>query len=67
MYSSTARLAEMGLVRVGEESGVRPCRRTSPISANRAVLEYMLRESVALPTDLALLAWLRLTGRQTIE
>jgi uncharacterized SAM-binding protein YcdF (DUF218 family) len=41
--------------------------RTSPISANRAVLEYMLRESVALPTDLALLAWLRLTGRQTIE
>jgi uncharacterized SAM-binding protein YcdF (DUF218 family) len=37
--------------------------RTSPISANRAVLEYMLRESVALPTDVALLLWLRLTGR----
>ena len=37
--------------------------RTSPISANRAVLEYMLRESVALPTDLALMLWLRLSGR----
>jgi uncharacterized SAM-binding protein YcdF (DUF218 family) len=38
--------------------------RTSPISANRAVLEYMLRESVALPTDLALMGWLRMSGRQ---
>lgn len=40
--------------------------RTSPISANRAVLEYMLRESIALPTDLALLVWLRMSGR-TLE
>jgi hypothetical protein len=40
--------------------------RTSPISANRAVLEYMLRESVALPTDLMLMLWLKLSGR-TIE
>ncbi len=38
--------------------------RTSPISANRAVLEYMLRESVALPTDLALMVWLRVSGRE---
>lgn len=38
--------------------------RTSPISANRAVLEYMLRESVALPTDLALLLWLKVSGRE---
>jgi uncharacterized SAM-binding protein YcdF (DUF218 family) len=38
--------------------------RTSPISANRAVLEYMLRESVALPTDLALMLWLKMTGRK---
>jgi uncharacterized SAM-binding protein YcdF (DUF218 family) len=38
--------------------------RTSPISANRAVLEYMLRESVALPTDLALMVWLQLSGRE---
>lgn len=37
--------------------------RTSPISANRAVLEYMLRESVALPTDLALMLWLKVSGR----
>lgn len=37
--------------------------RTSPISANRAVLEYMLRESVALPTDIALMVWLTMTGR----
>lgn len=37
--------------------------RTSPISANRAVLEYMLRESVALPTDLALMLWLKASGR----
>lgn len=37
--------------------------RTSPISANRAILEYMLRESVALPTDLALMLWLKVSGR----
>jgi uncharacterized SAM-binding protein YcdF (DUF218 family) len=37
--------------------------RTSPISANRAVLEYMLRESVALPTDLVLMLWLKVSGR----
>lgn len=41
--------------------------RTSPISANTVVLEYMLRESVALPTDLALMLWLRLTGRRVDE
>ena len=46
--------------------GLRPLpspTRTSPISANRAVaIEYMLRESLALPTDMALMLWLRLTG-----
>jgi uncharacterized SAM-binding protein YcdF (DUF218 family) len=36
--------------------------RTSPISANGAVLEYMLRESVAIPTDLVLQGWLTVTG-----
>ena len=41
--------------------------RTSPISANRAVLEYMLRESVALPTDVALLLWLKMTGRRLVD
>ena len=42
--------------------------RTSPISANRTVaIEYMLRESIALPTDVALLLWLRLTGRTVRE
>lgn len=41
--------------------------RTSPISANRAVLEYMLRESVALPADLGLMLWLTITGRGTVE
>lgn len=41
--------------------------RTSPISANRAILEYMLRESVALPTDLALMLWLKMTGRSVDE
>ena len=41
--------------------------RTSPISANRAVLEYMVRESIALPTDLALMFWLKLTGRQIVD
>lgn len=38
--------------------------RTSPINANRTVLEYMLRESVALPADLALMLWLKATGRR---
>ncbi|MBL0892385.1 MAG: YdcF family protein [Gemmatimonadaceae bacterium] len=50
--------------------GLRPLSsptRTSPISANTVVLEYMLRESVALPTDLALMLWLRLTGRRVDE
>jgi uncharacterized SAM-binding protein YcdF (DUF218 family) len=41
--------------------------RTSPISANRVVLEYMVRESVALPTDVALLLWLTLTDRRVVE
>ena len=39
--------------------------RTSPISANTAVaLEYMLRESIALPTDVAVLLWMHLTGHR---
>ena len=46
--------------------GLRPLpspTRTSPISANQAVaIEYMLRESLALPTDIALMFWLTLTG-----
>ena len=46
--------------------GLRPLpspTRTSPISANRAVaIEYMLRESIALPTDVVLMLWLALTG-----
>jgi len=46
--------------------GLRPLpspTRTSPISANRAMaIEYMLRESIALPTDVALMCWLALTG-----
>jgi uncharacterized SAM-binding protein YcdF (DUF218 family) len=40
--------------------------RTSPISTNPAVLEYMLRESIALPADLALMLWLKLTGARVI-
>ncbi len=37
--------------------------RTSPISANRSVaIEYILRESIALPTDMVFLLWLHLTG-----
>lgn len=37
--------------------------RTSPISANRSkALEYMIRESFALPADVAKLLWLYLTG-----
>ena len=47
--------------------GLRPLpspTQTSPISANRAVaIEYMLRESIALPTDVALMLWLSITGR----
>jgi uncharacterized SAM-binding protein YcdF (DUF218 family) len=40
--------------------------RTSPISANRSVaIEYILRESIALPTDIALLLWLHLTGHSS--
>jgi uncharacterized SAM-binding protein YcdF (DUF218 family) len=40
--------------------------RTSPISANRSVaLEYMLRESFALPADVLLLLWLHVTGHST--
>jgi hypothetical protein len=30
-------------------------------------VEYMLRESIALPTDVALLLWLRLTGQTVRE
>ncbi len=38
--------------------------RTSPISANRSLaLEYIVRESVAIPADVLLLLWLHLTGR----
>jgi uncharacterized SAM-binding protein YcdF (DUF218 family) len=37
--------------------------RTSPISANRSVaIEYILRESIALPADVALMLWERLRG-----
>ncbi|MEQ1692025.1 MAG: YdcF family protein [Gemmatimonas sp.] len=37
--------------------------RTSPISANRSIaLEYVLRESFALPADVAKLVWLYVTG-----
>ena len=36
--------------------------RTSPITANGTVLEYMLRESVAIPADLVLQGWLTVTG-----
>lgn len=36
--------------------------RTSPISASRAVLEYMVRESVAIPTDVALATITQVTG-----
>jgi len=40
--------------------------RTSPISANRAIAwEYVLRESFALPADVAKLCWLLLTGHST--
>jgi len=37
--------------------------RTSPISANQTVaIEYILRESVALPADVAIVLWKHLTG-----
>ena len=37
--------------------------RTSPISASRSIaLEYVLRESFALPADVLLLLWLHVTG-----
>ena len=37
--------------------------RTSPISANQTVaIEYILRESVALPADVAIMLWKHLTG-----
>ena len=40
--------------------------RTSPISDNRSLaLEYVLRESIALPTDLALELWLHVSGKRT--
>lgn len=46
--------------------GMRPMpspTRTSPISANRAIaIEYMLRESIALPADVALSCWRAITG-----
>jgi uncharacterized SAM-binding protein YcdF (DUF218 family) len=39
--------------------------RTSPISANPArAFEYMLRESIALPADVALTLWMKLTGKE---
>jgi uncharacterized SAM-binding protein YcdF (DUF218 family) len=38
--------------------------RTSPISFNQSVaIEYILRESVALPTDIVVMLWMHLTGR----
>lgn len=49
--------------------GMRPMpspTRTSPISANRAMaIEYMLRESIALPADVALSCWRAITGTST--
>jgi uncharacterized SAM-binding protein YcdF (DUF218 family) len=40
--------------------------RTSPISANRSVaLEYVVRESFALPADVVKLLWLYLVGHST--
>lgn len=45
--------------------GMRPMpspTQTSPISANRTVLEYTVRESIAIPTDVVLLGWLAMTG-----
>ena len=50
------------LARLHGLSPMRSPTRTSPISANKAVLEYMLRESVALPADVAIALWMRLTA-----
>ena len=51
--------------------GLRPLpspTRTSPISANRTVaLEYVLRESIAIPADVLLSAWLRMVPRDTVN
>lgn len=42
--------------------------RTSPISANRTVaLEYVLRESIAIPADVLLSAWLRMVPEDTVN
>jgi hypothetical protein len=42
--------------------------RTSPISANRGVaLEYVLRESIAIPADMLLSAWLRISPEDTVK
>lgn len=47
--------------------GLRPMpspTRTSPISANRSVaIEYILRESIALPADVAITLWMHLRGK----
>jgi uncharacterized SAM-binding protein YcdF (DUF218 family) len=38
--------------------------RTSPISFNQPVaIEYILRESIALPTDVVVMLWMHVTGR----
>lgn len=42
--------------------------RTSPISANRTVaMEYVLRESIAIPADVLLSAWLRMVPEDTVN
>lgn len=42
--------------------------RTSPISANRSVaLEYVLRESIAIPADMLLSVWLRFSPEDTLK
>lgn len=50
--------------------GLRPMpspTRTSPISANRSVaIEYILRESIALPTDVAITLWMHVTGKNVL-
>ena len=47
--------------------GLRPLpspTRTSPISANRTIaIEYILRESIALPADVAIMIWEHVTGK----
>ena len=51
--------------------GLRPLpspTRTSPISANRTVaLEYVLRESIAIPADVLLSAWLRVSPEDSVK